>query len=307
MVGFAVVAVLGVSRVAAAGDDLQGVITSRGSDGHVRLRTDDATLIVVMDDHTRIRRTDGLRVKTMSSGALTPGLRITVDGRYETPTRFLAERVSFTRSDLILAQAIRGGVAPTDERSLMNEERMLENAALIQQQQQTLGRQEMEIAANRERIRLNDEKIVATAGAFEEKIVATNGNVERRIAGLDDFEVVETVTVYFRNGNATVDPEYRAMLQDLAAHAKAVNGYMIQVEGHASDVGSKAGNQALSLRRADAVTALLHQDGIPPSHVFSPAAMGVSEQVASNSTSKGQAENRRTVVTLLQNRGISAK
>jgi outer membrane protein OmpA-like peptidoglycan-associated protein len=36
-----------------------------------------------------------------------------------------------------------------------------------------------------------------------------------------------------------------------------------------------------------------------------PAAMGVSDQVASNSTRDGQAQNRRAVVRVLQNRGIT--
>ena len=36
-----------------------------------------------------------------------------------------------------------------------------------------------------------------------------------------------------------------------------------------------------------------------------PAAMGTSDQVASNTTKDGQAQNRRTVIRLLQNRGIT--
>jgi outer membrane protein OmpA-like peptidoglycan-associated protein len=38
-----------------------------------------------------------------------------------------------------------------------------------------------------------------------------------------------------------------------------------------------------------------------------PAAMGVSQQVAPNTTAQGQAENRRAVVTLLQNKGIAGQ
>ena len=307
IVGFTLLAVLGLPRLAAAGEGIEGVITSRGSDQTFTVQTGAANLIVIVDDRTKLRRTDGMRVKTMSSAALIPGLRVKVDGRYETPTRFFAERVSFSRSDLIMAQAIRGGVAPTDERSLVNEQRIEDNAKVIQQQQQILGLQALEIAANSAQIKANDEKVVAAAGALEEKIVATTGSLGTRIANLDNFDVVRTVTVYFRNGLATIEPEDRAKLQELALNADAVPGYMIQVQGYASDVGSKAANQALSQRRADAVTALVHQSGVPASNVFAPAAMGVSAQVASNATSKGQAENRRTVVTLLQNKGISAR
>ena len=82
---------------------------------------------------------------------------------------------------------------------------------------------------------------------------------------------------------------------------------MMQIEGYASAVGSYDANQRLSMRRADAVAAVLNQNGIPPTKMLVPATMGVSEQVAPNRTTKGQAENRRTVVTLLQNKGISEK
>jgi outer membrane protein OmpA-like peptidoglycan-associated protein len=314
IVGFTLAAVIGLPRFAAAGEDIEGVITARESDWTLTVQTGGANLIVIVDDRTKVRRTDGMRAKAMSSAALIPGLRVKADGRYETPTRFFAERVSFSRSDLIIAQAIRGGVAPTDERSLVNEQRIQDNAKVIQQQQQTLGLQALEIAANGAQIKANDEKIqandqriVSTAGALEERIVATSGSLETRIANLDNFDVVRTVTVYFRNGLATIEPEDRAKLQELALSAHAVPGFMIQVQGHASDVGSKAANQALSQRRADEVTAVLHQSGVPASNIFAPAAMGVSAQVASNDTSKGQAENRRTVVTLLQNKGISAR
>ena len=59
------------------------------------------------------------------------------------------------------------------------------------------------------------------------------------------------------------------------------------------------------MRRADAVAAVLSQNGIPPTKMLVPATMGVSAQVATNQTAKGQSENRRAVVTLLQNKGIS--
>jgi outer membrane protein OmpA-like peptidoglycan-associated protein len=64
-------------------------------------------------------------------------------------------------------------------------------------------------------------------------------------------------------------------------------------------------NQRLSRERAEAVTALLQQSGVPSTKMMVPAAMGISDQVASNSTRQGQAENRRVVVRVLQNRGIT--
>ena len=49
----------------------------------------------------------------------------------------------------------------------------------------------------------------------------------------------------------------------------------------------------------------------PPEAVLYPRdkvlLMGTTEQVGSNATSAGQAENRRTVVRLLQNKGIAPR
>jgi len=291
------VAGLAWAPCAAADEHVKGVIQSLGSDGTVTMRSDDATdVTIVLRDYTKVRRVDGMRQLKVTSAALIPGLRVRASGYYEAADRFAADRVTYTRSDMKMAAAIRGGVDPTDLRSLDNQRRIGENSRTIAQQQQTLQRQAAEIANNATRIRAN-----------EEKIVATTGTLNSRIASLDNYNVVSTVTVYFRNGQARIDPKYRSQLQQLAAQAKGVRGYMIQVQGYASAVGPNALNQRLSMQRADAVTSALQQDGVPPPNIVVPAAMGTKDQVATNKTAKGQAENRRTVVTLLQNKGISER
>jgi len=294
------VAGLAWSSPAAAEDHIRGVIAARGNDGTLTVRTDDASdLTVTLNDLTKVRRIDGMRQLKVSSSSLIPGLRVRASGTLDGANRFAAQRITFTRSDMKMALAIKGGVDPTDLRSLDNQARIAENARVIAEQQQTLARQAGEIATNRDNIAANETKIVATTGA----LAATN----TRITNLDDYNVISSVTVYFRNGRAGIEPQYHAQLQKLAADAKAVRGYVIQVQGYASAVGSKALNQKLSMQRADAVTAALQQGGVPPTNIVVPAAMGISEQVATNKTAKGQAENRRTVVTLLQSKGISAR
>lgn len=76
------------------------------------------------------------------------------------------------------------------------------------------------------------------------------------------------------------------------------------MQGCASAVGSAALNQKLSLERADGVLVFLEQDG-QLTNILAPGAMGTSGQVAPNATTEGQAENRRVVVRILQNKGIS--
>jgi OmpA-OmpF porin, OOP family len=92
----------------------------------------------------------------------------------------------------------------------------------------------------------------------------------------------------------------------LCQKAKTVTGYVIQVKGYASAVGSAALNQKLSQERAANVTDFLDQQcRIPMTNVLAPGAMGTSRQVASDTTAEGQAENRRVVVRVLQNKGIA--
>jgi len=285
---------------ALADEHVKGVITGRGADGTLSVQTEDASILtVVLNDATKVRRTDGMRQLKVSSASLIPGLRVQLAGEYEGATRFAAQRVSFSRSDLKMALAIKGGVDPTDVRSLDNQQRIAANERTIGQQQQTLARQTDQIATNGEQIRANADKIVATTGALD----TTNA----RIGNLDNYKAVSTVTVYFRNGKASVAKKYKTELEQLAARAKDVNGYVIQVQGYASAVGPDALNQKLSMQRADNVAGVLTQSGIPPTNMVMPAQMGTTEQVASNKTPKGQAENRRTVVTLLQNKGISER
>ena len=68
---------------------------------------------------------------------------------------------------------------------------------------------------------------------------------------------MDEVTVYFGNGKVTIDPQYKPQLLKLAQKAPSITGYVIQVKGYASAVGSAAVNQKLSQERADAVSAFM--------------------------------------------------
>jgi outer membrane protein OmpA-like peptidoglycan-associated protein len=117
---------------------------------------------------------------------------------------------------------------------------------------------------------------------------------------------MDEVTVLFANGKVEIDPKYYQQLLDLAAKAKTITAYTIQVKGYASSVGSAALNQRLSEDRANNVTQYLQQQGhIPLTNMLAPGAMGESRQVGSDKTADGQAENRRVVVRVLQNKGIA--
>jgi outer membrane protein OmpA-like peptidoglycan-associated protein len=110
--------------------------------------------------------------------------------------------------------------------------------------------------------------------------------------------------VYFRNGDAGIESQYRAQLRQLAAKASNLRGYVIQVQGYSSAVGRNDVNQRLSAQTRERRDRRAPTEWRAATSIVVPAAMGITNQVASNKTAKGQAENRRTVVTLLQSKGI---
>jgi OmpA-OmpF porin, OOP family len=276
------VAVVSLWVPPATADDeghLSGVITERVDASTVYVQTETGQVLMTMNEVTSVRQSNGIwRHKSVGADELIPGLRVRAEGQYETADKFIARKVAFSKDARKIAGDIQAGVATTERRSLANR-------AAIEQQEQRLAQQQKEIAAN------------------EQHIAATSG----RISNLDNFTNVKTLTVYFANGRYNVSAAQKAELQQLAAQAQGIQGYMISVSGYASAVGSGALNQRLSMQRADAVTAILNQAGVPPANVMVPAAMGVSQQVAPNTTAKGQAENRRAVVTLMQNKGIAGR
>ena len=281
------VGLLAITSAAFAEEHLRGVVTGRSNDGALIVRTDSSDFTVVLNEGTKIRLRSGVRVTKVDVPSLVPGLRVDVEGRLESTTRFAADRITFTREDLKIARDIAAGITPTNQA-------VADNRNLIDSHQQQ----------NSQRFEQNDQRFAAT----DERIVATNGAIEAtngRIANLDEYTVVDTLTVYFPNGRSEISSDYRARLQQFALKAKAENGYSVQVEGYASAVGRDSLNQYLSKERAEKVAAMLQQSGVPTTRMLVPAAMGTTDQVASNNTKEGQAQNRRTVIRLLQNRGIT--
>jgi outer membrane protein OmpA-like peptidoglycan-associated protein len=294
---------LGWSSAVFADDHLRGVVMGRNDDGTIAVRLDDASNVtVVLSDITKVKRTDGMREMRVSSAELIPGLRIRGEGSFEAGNRFIADHLQFTRADYKTALAIQSGIGATDKRSVENQQRLDQHNQVLQQHNQALQRQGQALENHAKELTATKEEVQSNAVATSGAIAATNA----RITNLDDYAPLSSMTVYFSNGSAKVSAKHKAALQQFAAQAKNTTGYVIQIQGFASSVGSEGLNQKLSNQRAEMVAAILSQSGIPPTNMLVPATMGVSEQVATNKTAKGQAENRRAVITLLQNKGIPA-
>lgn len=264
---------------------LEGVIKAK--DGmKITMDSPDAEVVVLLTDSTDIGQNVGaLRSKQMPSSSLIPGLPIQVDGEYDSGKQFVAKKIRFKGNDLQQAKAIHAGVSETKKQA--------------QQNQQELEKQNAELKAQNEALKSQQSQIEANKAA-----IAANS---ARFGQLNDWYIIDEVTVYFANGKASVDPKYASQLATLAEKSTTVKGHKIEVKGFASAKGSKAANQKLSEQRARAVTQILLQDcHVPLTSMITPAAMGESRQVGDEvNTPQGEAQNRRVRVRILQNKGVA--
>ena len=132
-------------------------------------------------------------------------------------------------------------------------------------------------------------------------------DIDQRFSDLTEFDVKKQVTLNFATGKATLSQEAQASLDEVAKEAQGLKGYLIDVQGYASTSGTAARNQALSDQRADAVVTYLHQHGIAPQHIVTPAAMGTTKPVAGNETEEDRLKNQRVEVKVLVNKGLAEK
>jgi OOP family OmpA-OmpF porin len=121
------------------------------------------------------------------------------------------------------------------------------------------------------------------------------------VVDLDGCEVEAVISldgVYFDFDKSTLKPEAIAVLNQAAALLDKHERVVVEVAGHTDSVGTEAYNQALSMRRADAVKDYLVSKGVKASRL-SAKGYGESQPVASNDTDAGRAENRRVELIVL--------
>jgi outer membrane protein OmpA-like peptidoglycan-associated protein len=272
---------------------IHGVINGR-SGSTMTVQTDSGNVPVLLTPDTQAEEVEGIfhaRRKQMMLTALVPGLAVDVQGSYNAQNQLVANTVRFKGSNLQTATDIQAGVAPVQQQEQAQQQELAQQEAKLQQQQQQLKVEQAEQAAAAAKIAANKAAIAA---------------VNKRFGELGDYNIWDETTVYFGNGQVSIDPQYDPKLQALAQKALTVKGYMIQVQGYASKVGSVALNQRLSQERAENVVDFLEQRcNIPLTNMLAPGAMGTSHQVDSDKTAEGQSENRRVVVRVLQNKGIA--
>lgn len=99
-------------------------------------------------------------------------------------------------------------------------------------------------------------------------------------------------TIEFETGSATLTPQGRLILDQMAAVLVKMTTKTVAIIGHTDNSGNRTSNIALSQARADAVKGYLAAKGISPQQMTS-TGVGPDQPIASNDSSDGRARNRR--------------
>jgi OOP family OmpA-OmpF porin len=291
---------LGLTAVAQKAT-VEGFVIGRSGEQMAVKTPDSPRLTVILSDSTKATEKGGflgMSHKDLGIAALVPGLSVKVVGAYNPDHQLVANKIVFSRTSFATAKAIDAGLYPVNA-----------EVAGVQDQQRTdrkdIEQSQADITKNSQDIATTNEGLAATNTATTGNTTAI-GTTNTRIGSLDQFETEDSLTVNFANGKATVSKKDKDQLADFVKAVADTPGSMIEVQGYASTSGSAVLNQRLSEERADAVLAIIQQTGaVPMTRILAPAAMGTTNQVTTEHTRSAQAENRRVVVTIVVNKGIT--
>ena len=286
---------------------VQGVIISKQGDT-LKVRGDDDSIGTIdLSNTTKIELKKGgwfHRKTTMDAAALVPGLHIEADGKGNDKGDLEADKVVFDPNSMRASKQIDTRVAPLESRtgSLEGQTRQLENGQhQLEGRANDLENTEKQTQQQVGQVSTQVGQVKTEADQANQGVTDVNG----RVSNLDNYVAKDSTTVYFKINSATLSPEAKKDLDDLAQKALNEKGYIVEVAGYADKTGPAAFNQKLSDERANAViTYLLQQGNIPIHRILTPAAMGTTHEAAANNTAAGRKLNRRVEVKVLVNQGV---
>lgn len=144
--------------------------------------------------------------------------------------------------------------------------------------------------------------------AKESSMEQLRGSISQTLRGFSDTDLTVTEKngkiylslsqeLLFSSGSAKVNQAGQAALKQVASIIKGNDEIDIIVEGHTDSDGTSAKNWDLSVDRATSVVKLLTQNGISPKQITA-SGRGEYAPIATNSTRRGKALNRRTEIIL---------
>jgi OOP family OmpA-OmpF porin len=126
------------------------------------------------------------------------------------------------------------------------------------------------------------------------------------VSNIDDFKLQTSVAVPFKFDKYALTDEGKAELDKLATDVKGDKRFFIAVEGYTDKTGSRAYNEALSRRRADAVVQYLVAKHEIPIYRIHMIGLGNERPVDEANNREARAKNRRVEVKVFSADQVTA-
>ena len=282
---------------------IKAYILKRGSDSFIMRESNGNDTEVLLNSSTDVRtfRRDVFHGNmTYPVTFLTRGLRVQVEGHGNTSGQLVADKIRFDERDVRFAQGLDTRTKPVEALAKSNQARIeAAEAADVK-----LSGQIDEIQASLVSMRADTAKAQATA----DEAVKAAALANNRLNGLDEYEMVKTVTVHFKTASAVLTAEATAEIDQASAWTTnaTTKGWIVEVIGYADARGTEEHNVNLSTRRANSViNYLVTKQNIPPHRLVQPFGFGEEHPVADNATQEGRAQNRRVEIRVLVNKAIA--
>jgi len=298
---------------------ITGIVVKRDADSFVVRESNGTETVVGLTDSTEVKTTrKGLfRADRVSGvGYILRGLRLKIEGRGNAQGQLVAKTIRFTEDDLNTAQALEARVDPVENIAAQtkvlaeaNQQRIdeaEENARKMSGQIDELTAVAAVAADGAKRAQVTADQAQATGNRAE----AAANLANQRINGLDDYDVVNTLTVHFRPGSAVLSAAAKEQIELVARAVQLENlkGWIVEVVGYADSTGKSSRNRSLSERRAQAViNYLVTKYSLPLRRLVQPFGYGSENPVASNGTGEGRSLNRRVEIKVLVNKAFSTQ
>jgi outer membrane protein OmpA-like peptidoglycan-associated protein len=153
----------------------------------------------------------------------------------------------------------------------------------------------------RDTVRIRDTVFIAKTDTVTKNIANTVFVAvpkETTVTEKIDYKKMPAENILFATGKATIGKVYEEKLSYFANILRNNPDLMMAISGHTDKTGSRAANELLSLKRANAVKSFFVNRGIAESRMQLTAVAAEDPLVRSN-TKNAKAQNRRVEIKLL--------
>ena len=234
------------------------------------------------------------------------GLRVLVRGRRDESGVLTAKSIKMKHIDLKVASTVEARASQFDTQLGGMGQNLVQLGGQVEELTSTSARVREDARDTQKRLDHIMTDLQKTRLQVD-KNVRKVGYLEGQLSNLDDYRLIESITVQFKVGCADLDEEAQKQLdQFLISTGERRQGVLFQVTGFASSDGPTDFNRHLSRRRAESVIQYLAEEHSVPLRWFvRPHGFGEFMAVADNSTSEGRQANRRAEVKVLLNSVIA--